>query len=79
MLVRPLHPQNALAPMLVNSLPSSKIILARFVHSLNAFSPILVTFFGIPILLSSAHPENALFPITVTLSGIVMFVRPVQL
>ena len=41
----------------------------------NGFTPILVTLFGILMLVREQHEENADFPMLVTLFGILMLVR----
>ena len=53
--------------------------MVRFVHPLNAQFPIVVTLFGMTMLVREVHPLNAKFAIAVTLiplivSGIVMLV-----
>ncbi len=53
----------------------SKFIDFRYLQPLNAYSPIVVTLFGIVMLVRFSHTQNAYFPIEVTLFGIVMFVR----
>ena len=53
-------------------------MLVNLVQYANALFPIVVTLFGIFMLVSPAHPENASSPIVVTLSGIFMLVSPVH-
>ena len=48
------------------------------VSSGNAFSPILVTLFGIVTSLRALHSQNAFLPISVTLLGIITSVRALQ-
>ena len=53
-------------------------MLAKLLHQANAYPPMLVTLFGIVMLVTLLQPENALLPILVTLSGIVMLVTLLQ-
>ena len=60
MLIKPLHPKNALSPMLVTL--SGITILVKPLHPKNAYSPMLVTLSGIVMLFKPLHPENAQSP-----------------
>ena len=76
MLVKPVHPKNALLPMSITL--SGIVMLVKPVHPKNASSSMLVTLSGIVTLVKPVHPENALSPMLVTLpsSGMMLVLQP---
>ena len=59
-------------------LPSATLIDSTFLQPENVLSPMLVTLFGMLILVSDEQPLNALFPMLVTLFGMLIQVRDKQ-